>query len=173
MNIAEHIRDIPNFPKEGIVFKDITTLLANPEAMKYVYDTWQDRYRGKVDAVIGIESRGFIFGATLADRLALPFVPVRKPGKLPYSTISREYALEYGTDSLHIHTDSLEKGQKVVVIDDLLATGGTAKATAELIEELGAEIVEMAFVIELSFIPARTTKLKGYAVHSFVEVESE
>ncbi|RMH56681.1 MAG: adenine phosphoribosyltransferase [Candidatus Hydrogenedentota bacterium] len=174
MDLKAHIRDVPDFPKEGIVFKDVTTLLASPEASQFVWDTWEKQFRGNgITAVVGIESRGFIFGAPLADRLKIPFVPVRKPGKLPAKTIRREYALEYGTDCVEIHADALKAGDRVVVIDDLLATGGTAAATGELVKELGAEVMEMAFVIELSFLKARATKLSSYRVSSLVQYDSE
>lgn len=173
MDLKKHIRDVPDFPKKGIVFKDITTLLSHPPAMKFVFDGWTNKFRGMVDVVAGIESRGFIFGAPLADRLGVKFVPMRKPGKLPYKTIRREYDLEYGKDALHIHEDGIARGERVVVIDDLLATGGTARAAAELVEELGGRVVELAFVVELSFIPARRTKLEGYPVSSLIAYDSE
>jgi adenine phosphoribosyltransferase len=174
MDLKSVIRDVPDFPKKGIVFKDITTLVADPKAFRHVIDTWQKRYEGAgLEAIVGIESRGFIFGAALADRLGIRFIPARKPGKLPYKTIKEEYQLEYGTDSIEMHVDAVKAGEKILVVDDLLATGGTARAAAKLIEKLGGKVHELAFVIELAFIPARATKLNGYPVHSLVSYDSE
>jgi adenine phosphoribosyltransferase len=161
--IFESIRDIPDFPKPGIVFKDITTLLNNKEAYHLLMDHLQDRYRGYgLDYVAGIDARGFIFGAALADRLGVGFVPVRKKGKLPYTTISEKYTLEYGVDEVEIHIDAFgENGQcngtpaKVLLIDDLIATGGTAKAAANLINKAGAHCVEACFILELTFLHDR------------------
>lgn len=150
------IRDIPDFPKPGIIFKDITPLLLNHESFKKTVDLLIDRYRDKkIDKVIGIESRGFIFGPMIAYAIGAGFVPVRKPGKLPYETISIEYELEYGTDTLEIHKDAIEPGDRVLIADDLIATGGTAKAVADMVAKLGGETVELAFVIELSFLNPR------------------
>ncbi len=149
------IRDVPDFPKPGIVFKDITPVLARPDLLQAVTDYYVERYAGKVDAVVGMESRGFIFGTPIALALGAAFVPARKPGKLPYSRISEEYALEYGTARLDMHTDAILPGQRVLIVDDLIATGGTAVATAKLVERLGGTIVAMAFVIELTFLPGR------------------
>lgn len=174
MDLKSVIRDVPDFPKKGIVFKDITTLVANPAAFRFVLDTWQKRYSSAaLDAVVGIESRGFIFGAALADRLGVRFVPARKPGKLPYKTIKEEYELEYGKDAIEMHVDALHPGEKVLIVDDLLATGGTARATAVLVKKLGGNVHELAFVIELAFIPARSGKLNDFSVHSLVSYDSE
>jgi len=166
LNIRGLIRDIVDFPKKGIVFKDITPVLANGEALRSITDQLAARYRGKVDAVVGIESRGFIAGAPVAYALGVGLAVVRKPGKLPHETHAVTYELEYGADSLEIHKDALSPGQRVVVVDDLLATGGTAKATVELVRAVGAEVVECAFIIELGFLggakrlaPTRTFSL--------------
>lgn len=167
--IKRNIRDVPDFPKPGILFKDITPLLENREAFAKVIDTFAERYVGKkIDAVVGIESRGFIFGAALAYRLGASFVPVRKEGKLPYKSIKTSYALEYGTATVEIHIDGIQKGDRVVVIDDLLATGGTAAATCTLIEKLKGEVVECAFVIELAFLKGKA-KLPGRELFSLVQ----
>lgn len=163
------IRDVPDFPKQGIVFKDITTMLADGPAFQRSIDLLAQRYQGKgIDRVVAVESRGFIFGAPLAVRLGAGFVPVRKKGKLPYHTIEESYALEYGTDTLQMHKDALIKGHKVLVVDDLLATGGTVGAVTRLIEQLGAEVVELAFMIELDFLKGRD-KLKGHEVFSLIK----
>jgi adenine phosphoribosyltransferase len=172
-DLRDHIRSVKDFPKAGIVFRDITTLIGNPQAFKQVIDTLYRRYRAKgVNAVICIESRGFIFGSVLAYKLGVPVVLVRKKGKLPYKTVSATYELEYGTDTLEMHQDSVKKGSRVVVIDDLLATGGTTCAAAGMIEKMGAKIVEIAFVIELSFLNGKS-KLDKYPVYSIVKYDSE
>lgn len=174
MDLKPFVRDIPDFPKPGIVFKDITTLVAEPKAFRYILESWQYRFTGVgLAAVVGIESRGFIFGAPLADRLGVPFIPVRKPGKLPYKTLREEYALEYGTDAVEIHTDSIRPGDLVIVVDDLLATGGTARAAAALVERQGGKVHELAFVIELDFLNARSTKLKDYQVSTLIHYAAE
>lgn len=148
--LKSRIRDVPDFPKEGILFKDITPLLADVDAFRASIQLIAERLDGEtVDAVIGIESRGFMFGAALADKLGVGFVPVRKPGKLPAATYRAEYDLEYGSDAVEIHQDALQPGDKVVVVDDLIATGGTAKATDELVQQCGAEVTAFAFVINL------------------------
>ena len=155
-NLEDYIRDIPDFPKPGIVFKDITPLLGDGTAFKASIDQLADALSDlSYDAVVGIESRGFLFGTALAMRQGVGFVPIRKPGKLPYDTVSREYALEYGTDRVEMHKDAVKPGQKVVVIDDLIATGGTASAACELIEEVGADVTALGFVIALDFLPWR------------------
>jgi adenine phosphoribosyltransferase len=165
------IRDIPDFPQPGILFKDITPVLKSPELFHRVTETFSDRYRDKgITAIVGIESRGFIFGGALADRMGLPFVPVRKKGKLPYKTVSATYELEYGTDSVEMHSDALGSGDRVIVLDDLVATGGTAEAAGRLCEQLGAEVVELAFVIELGFLHPRK-KLERYNLYSMVVFE--
>ena len=154
--LERYVRDIPDFPKEGILFKDITPLLAEPKAFTACLDAFAERWAGeRVDAIVGIESRGFIFGAALAARMTASFVPARKPGKLPAETDRVEYALEYGTDALEMHVDALSRGDRVVIIDDLIATGGTAAATVELCERLGATVLGCGFVIELSFLNGR------------------
>jgi adenine phosphoribosyltransferase len=166
--IRELIRDVPDFPKPGIVFKDITPLLGDAAAFAATADLLAEAYRGRgVTAVVGMESRGFIFGVPVAERLGVGFVPVRKPGKLPAETLSEEYALEYGTDKLEMHRDAVGAGDKVLIVDDLLATGGTAAATAKMIGRTGADICGVAFVIELGFLGGRA-KLDGLDVSSLV-----
>lgn len=167
------IRSVPDFPKPGIVFRDITTLLAEPQATREAAEAITGRYSGDdIGVVVGIEARGFIFGPLVADRLGVGFAPVRKPGKLPYETISETYELEYGTDSIEIHTDAVANGQKVLIVDDLLATGGTAAACCRLVEKLGGIVAGCAFVIELSFLEGRR-KLAGRDVFALVDYESE
>lgn len=147
------IRDVHDFPKKGIVFKDITTLLSNPDLNKKVQEAFiKEADKLDADVIVGIDSRGFLYGNTIASKLGIPFVPVRKKGKLPYKTIHSSYQLEYGEAVLEIHTDAISKGQKVLIHDDLLATGGTAYATSELVERLGGEIVGFSFIIDLSFL---------------------
>ena len=171
MNLATTVRSVPNFPVEGILFYDITTLLKNPAALKESIDQLSRFYQDKaIDVVVGIESRGFIFGMPLAYQLGTGFVPIRKPGKLPAETISASYDLEYGSNTLELHVAAIEKGQRVVVVDDLLATGGTASATCSLIEKLGGEVVGLAFVIELNFLNGRD-KLKGYDIFSLLQYD--
>ncbi len=168
MDLANLIRDVPDFPVPGILFKDITTLLRNAAALREVVTLLADRYAdAQVDIVAAIESRGFIFGAPLAVQLGAGFVPVRKPGKLPAQTISESYTLEYGTNTLEIHMDAIQPGQRVLVVDDLLATGGSARAAVNLVERLGGKVVGLAFVVELDFLNGRQ-KLIGYPVHSLV-----
>jgi adenine phosphoribosyltransferase len=162
------IRDVPDFPMQGILFRDVTPLLRDPQGLAQVVDAFAERYRGQgIDAVAGIESRGFLFGAPLAVALGVGFVPIRKLGKLPAEKISREYALEYGTNSLEVHRDAVRSGERVLLLDDLLATGGTARAASELLEELGAQVVEAAFVIELAFLNGRAA-LDGRPVHALL-----
>ncbi len=174
MNVAElrsKIRDIKDFPTEGILFKDITTLLKDAPAFRSVIDLLAGRYQpARVDIVVGIESRGFIFGGALAHQLGAGFVPVRKLGKLPGKTIEVEYELEYGRDALAIHEDAIQPGQRVLVVDDLLATGGTMAATLRLIEQLGGQVAGVTFMIELAFLKGRD-KLKNYPVHSIIVYE--
>jgi len=147
------IRDIPDFPKEGILFKDITPLLANPNARKQVVNTIAEFYKdSNIEAIIAVEARGFIFGSLVAASLNVPFIPVRKQGKLPYKTLSQRYDLEYGSNCLEIHQDALQSGQRVLIHDDLLATGGTAIAAAQLASKLGATIVDFSFILNLSFL---------------------
>ncbi len=171
--IRRGIRDIADFPKAGIVFKDITPLLADGALFGATIDALAERYQDqKIDTVLGIESRGFIVGAALAYKLGAGFAVVRKPGKLPYETHSASYELEYGTDSLEIHVDGLKKDARVVIADDLIATGGTAHATAELVTKLGATVVECAFVIELAFLNGRN-RLNPHPVFSLLRYDSE
>lgn len=154
--VKANIRAIPDFPKPGILFRDTIHIMQNPAALKRTTELLAERYRDqKVDVIAGIESRGFLFGTALAMELALPFVAIRKPGKLPGEVVAREYALEYGTDKIEIQADALTKGQRVLIVDDLLATGGTARAAAELVAQVGAEVVECAFIVELAGLEGR------------------
>jgi adenine phosphoribosyltransferase len=176
-SISDHlrsaIRNVDDFPKKGIVFRDITTLLMDKSAFRLVVDTFFERYRNiPIDAVVGIESRGFIVGSALAHRLDVGFVPIRKPGKLPAKTFREEYSLEYGTDAIEIHGDSLKQGNRVLIHDDLLATGGTAAASCRLVERLGANVAGICFIVELTFLHGRE-KLSGYPVTSLVQYDSE
>ena len=165
------IREVPDFPKKGILFYDITTLLKDKAGFATLIDKLAEHYISKdVDLVLGMEARGFIFAPALAYRLNAGFVPVRKPGKLPAETVKYDYALEYGTNSLEIHKDAIQKGQRVLIVDDLLATGGTAEATARLAESLGAKIAGLGFVVELEFLKGRE-KLKGYEVMSLLQYD--
>jgi len=155
-DIKRHIRDIPDFPRKGILFRDITPALRDPSTFAAICDAFVDRYRGGgVDAVVGIEARGFFFASVAAYRLGLPLIPLRKPGKLPWKTVSRTYDLEYGSSTIEMHRDAVGRGDRVVIIDDLLATGGTAAAAASLIEEQGGSIVELSFAIELTDLGGR------------------
>jgi len=172
MNVKRLVRNIADFPKPGIVYRDITPVLADPQALKWVVDSFASRYRGKVDAVVGIESRGFIVGTPVAYALGVGVALVRKPGKLPWEKHSISYSLEYGQDTLEMHTDALRKGARVVVIDDLLATGGTAGATVALVEKIGAQVVECAFIIELAFLGG-AAKLAPVPTFSLVSYQSE
>jgi adenine phosphoribosyltransferase len=169
LDLTQFIRDIPDFPKEGIIFKDITPLLANPNAMSFAISQLHDYYKDSgVTSIAGIESRGFIFGTPLAAEFGVGFIPIRKPGKLPYETISEEYSLEYGTDAVEMHIDAVKQGDKILIIDDLLATGGTAAATKNLIERSGGEVVGIGFIIELGFLNG-IEKLGGVEVHSLIK----
>jgi adenine phosphoribosyltransferase len=170
-HLKKHIRDIPDFPKEGILFRDITPLLLDPAAFRETVDTLRTRYEGKkIDKFAAIEARGFFFASPIAYQLDAGFVPLRKPGKLPYETISESYALEYGEASLEIHKDAVKPGDRVVIIDDLLATGGTAAASIALIEKLGGEVVEIAFVIELTALGGRE-KISGTPIFSLLSYD--
>jgi len=172
-DLKSSIRNVPDFPKPGIGFKDITTLLIDGPAFREAVDLLAERFQNQeIKKVVGIESRGFVFGSVIAYKWGVGFVPVRKPGKLPAETISEEYDLEYGTDSLEIHRDAITPGEKVLIVDDLLATGGTAQATVNLINRLGGEIAGIAFLIELSFLNGRQ-KLNGYDVFSLMEYDAE
>ena len=171
MDLASTVRGVPDFPIEGILFYDITTLLKNSTALKSSIDQFTHRYQDSgIDMIVGIESRGFIFGMPLAYQLGVGFVPVRKPGKLPAETIAESYTLEYGSNTLEIHVDAIQAGQKVLVVDDLLATGGTAKATCSLIEKLGGEVIGLAFAIELNFLNGRQ-RLSGYDIFSLIRYD--
>lgn len=171
MNLKEKIRVIEGFPKEGISFKDITTILQDGEALRYTVDKLIEFVMDKkIDVIVGPEARGFLMGTPIAYKLGVGFVPVRKPGKLPADTIKYEYDLEYGSDALEIHKDSIKPGQKVLIVDDLLATGGTIGSVAKLVEQLGGEVVAINFLIELTGLNGRE-KLKGYEVNSLVQYE--
>ncbi len=167
------IRDVPDFPKKGIVFKDVTTLLKDPVALSLAIREMKIRCQGrKIDLIVGIESRGFIFGGILAHELGVGFVPVRKKGKLPAEVIKAEYQLEYGTDHIEMHEDGIVRGQNVLIIDDLLATGGTAAAATRLVERLGGNVTGLGFLIELSFLKGRE-KLAGHDVFSLLQYDGE
>ena len=171
--IREHIRSIPDFPKKGIMFRDITPLLLNDVAFGAAIDRFCDRYHERgIRKVVSIESRGFILGSILAYRLGAGFVPVRKPGKLPAETISESYTLEYGTDTLEMHRDAISRGDSVIIVDDLLATGGTAAAATRLVERCGGTIAELAFLIELSFLNGRRS-LEPRSVYSLIQYQDE
>ncbi|MBS3126496.1 adenine phosphoribosyltransferase [Candidatus Woesearchaeota archaeon] len=173
MDLKGKIRTVPHWPIKGVMFRDITTLLQDPEAFKHACDELYDRYKDeKIDVVVGIESRGFIFGAVLAYKLGVSFVPIRKKGKLPHKTISEEYTLEYGKNTIEIHEDAIKKGERVLLVDDLLATAGTSAAAIRLIEKLGGKIVEATFLIDLPDLKGRE-KLKGYKVFSLMSFEGE
>ncbi|MGB6367347.1 MAG: adenine phosphoribosyltransferase [Thermoanaerobaculia bacterium] len=167
-DLKAYIREVPDFPKEGILYYDISTLLQNPLALRMTIDRFVWLFAGKhVDKVIGIESRGFMFASIVAYNLDAGFVPVRKPGKLPAKTIDETYDLEYGTDTLEMHQDAVEPGEKVLIVDDLMATGGTAAACARLVESLGGKVVGFGFVVELTFLNGRK-ELEGYEVESLI-----
>ena len=173
MDLKDYIRNVKNFPKEGIMFRDITTLLKNPESFNYTLEKLLEFTKDIiVDKVIGIESRGFIFGSVMANKLNCGFIPVRKPGKLPAEKESISYSLEYGEDTLEIHKDAIQKGDKIIIHDDLLATGGTMNAVCKLIEKLGGEVIQLSFIVELSFLNGRS-KLSNYDVRSIVVYENE
>lgn len=168
MNLAEYIRDIPDFPKKGIVFKDVTPLLDNGEAFNHTIEVLSAPYEGKVDIVVGIEARGFIFASPVAIRLGAGFVPARKIGKLPYEIIKSSYDLEYGSDGLEMHKDSIKPGDKVLIIDDVLATGGTAKAVADMVESLGGVVVGLSFLLEIQELKGKD-KIDGYEIKSLIK----
>ena len=173
--LKSKIRSIPDFPKKGIIFRDITTLINDAEGFKLAIDEFVKHYSSmKIDRIAGIEARGFIVGGALADRLGTGLVLMRKKGKLPHETVSHEYELEYGTDVIEVHVDAIKKGEKVLVIDDLLATGGTSLAAAKLVEKLGGEVVELAFIIDLPDVGGREAIEKaGYPLFYLVEFEGE
>ncbi|MCD4698992.1 MAG: adenine phosphoribosyltransferase [Phycisphaerae bacterium] len=171
IDLGYFIRDIPDFPAEGIIFKDITPLLLDPVALDEAIGKLAEPYRdANIEVVVGVESRGFIFGSAVARELGAGFIPIRKPGKLPHKTVSREYALEYGTDAIEMHADAIADGTRVVMLDDLLATGGTMAAACEMVKDLGGNIIGIAFLIELCFLNGRD-KLAGYEIHSLISVE--
>ncbi len=173
VELKHYIRSIPDFPKEGITFRDITPLLAEPRAFRQVIDVLADHFRaGRIDSVVAAEARGFIFAAPLALALEAAFVPVRKPGKLPFDTHSFHYELEYGTDSLEMHIDAVSPGERVLLVDDLLATGGTMEACIRMVEQAGATVAGTAFVIELDFLDGRR-RLQPYEVFSLIRYADE
>ncbi|MGB9561932.1 MAG: adenine phosphoribosyltransferase [bacterium] len=170
MDYRRYIRDIPDFPSKGIIFRDITPLLRDPVGFKSVLDEFQKRYEDKgINAVVAIESRGFIFGGAIADRLGVGFVPIRKAGKLPWETVKMDYELEYGTATIEIHKDALKPGDVVLLFDDVVATGGSLEASAKLIEHLGASVFEIAVLIELTYLNGRE-KLKNYNMFSLIKL---
>ncbi len=172
IDLADFIRDIPDFPRKGIIFKDITPLLLDPVALDEAIIRLAEPYRDAgIEIVVGVESRGFIFGPAVARELGAGFVPIRKPGKLPHKTVGREYALEYGTDAIEMHADAVVDGTRILMLDDLLATGGTMAAACEMVEDLGGDIVGIAFLIELCFLNGRD-KLTDHKIQSLIRVES-
>lgn len=167
MNLHDYIRDIPDFPKKGILFKDITPLLGNRKAMEYTLDALAEMVEKPVDKIVGTEARGFLFGILLAQKLEAGFIPVRKPGKLPYHTFGASYELEYGTDKLEMHKDAILPGERVLIHDDVLATGGTAKAVCHLVEQCGGVVTQCNFLIELSFLKGRA-KIDNYPTRALI-----
>ena len=173
LDLAKFVRTVPDFPKRGIGFKDITTVLKEKGVFNQAVEAIAQKFaKEKIDKIVGIESRGFIFGAALAYKWNIGFVPVRKPGKLPAETMREEYQLEYGTDSIEIHKDAIKPGEKILIVDDLLATGGTAAAAVRLVKNLGGDIQGVAFLIELTFLQGRK-KLEGFEVAAVIQYESE
>ena len=173
MDLKETIRSIPGWPIEGVIFRDLTTLMQDPEAFRESCDILYDRYKSQaIDKIVGIDARGFVFGAVLAYKLGIGFVPVRKKGKLPYKTIQESYSLEYGQDTLEIHEDAIAKGERVVIVDDLIATGGTVGATVKLVGKLGAQLVECAFVVELPDLKGRD-QIPGCKVFAITQFEGD
>ena len=173
MDIRETIRTIPDWPVTGVMFRDLTTCMKDPEAFQHTCDVFYHRYKDEnIDKVVGIDARGFIFGSVLAYKLGVGFVPIRKKGKLPAETVQESYSLEYGENVIEMHVDAIEKGERVLIIDDLMATGGTIAAAASLVEQLGGEIVELAFVVELPDLKGRE-KIQGHKVFSITEFEGE
>ncbi len=173
MSLKDKIRTVPNWPIDGVMFRDITSLLQEPEAFRETCDRLYDRYKDmQIDKIVGIDARGFVFGAVLAYKLGVGFVPVRKKGKLPPETVSQDYSLEYGTNTLEIRDDAIKKGEKVLIVDDLIATGGTISAAAKLVEKLGGQVLECAFIIELPDLKGREM-IKGYKIFTLVEFEGE
>ena len=173
MDLKETIRSIPNWPIEGVIFRDITTLMQDPDAFREACDRFVDRYKDMdIDKIVGIDARGFVFGAVLAYRLGIGFVPVRKKGKLPCDTIEESYSLEYGEDTLEIHSDAIKPGERVVIVDDLIATGGTVSATVKLVKRLEADLIECAFIVELPDLGGRKL-IPGVDIFTMVEFEGE
>ena len=173
MDLKETIRSISDWPIKGVIFRDLTTLMQDPEAFRESCDILYNRYKDMgIDKIVGIDARGFVFGAVLAYKMGIGFVPVRKKGKLPCKTIQETYSLEYGTDTLEIHEDAIKKGDKVIIVDDLIATGGTVGATVKLVEKLGANLIECAFVVELPDLKGRD-KIPGCKVFAITEFEGE
>lgn len=173
MDLKSSIRSIPDWPIEGVIFRDLTTLMQNPEAYRKACDVFFDRYKDmNIDKVIGIDARGFVFGAVLAYQLNVGFIPVRKKGKLPHNTVSAQYTLEYGKNTVEMHADALAKGEKVVIIDDLIATGGTIEAAVKLVKQLGADILECGFIVELPDLKGRD-KIKDQNIFAICEFEGE
>jgi len=173
IELKKTIRSIHDWPIKGVIFRDLTTLMQNPEAFRESCDILFERYKDKnIDKIVGIDARGFVFGAVLAYKLGIGFVPVRKKGKLPFKTIQESYSLEYGEDTLEIHEDAVQKGEKVIIVDDLIATGGTIGATVTLLKKLGADIMECAFIVELPELKGRS-QIHGCKVYSITEFEGE
>lgn len=171
MDLLKHLRTVPNFPKEGIEFFDITTILQNPEAFRYAVDTMADYIKSiTCDVIVSLESRGFLFASAIAYKLGISHALVRKPGKLPYKTVSQSYSLEYGTDTVEMHEDAVAPGQNVVIIDDLLATGGTVDAAIKLVEKLGGKVSGLSFLIEIEGLGGRE-KLEGYEINSILKLQ--
>ncbi|WP_457575172.1 adenine phosphoribosyltransferase [Desulfomarina sp.] len=173
MDLKKSVRSIPGWPMEGVIFRDLTTLMLDPAAFQKSCDILYERYKSRtVDKIVGIDARGFVFGAVLAYKLGIGFVPVRKKGKLPAETLEESYNLEYGSGTLEIHRDALDSGEQVVIVDDLIATGGTAGATVQLVNKLGADIIECAFLIELPDLGGRA-QLRNCPVYAIMEFEGE
>lgn len=173
MDLKQTIRSIPDWPIQGVIFRDLTTLMLDPEAFRQACDILYERYRDKtVDKIVGIDARGFVFGAVLAYKMGIGFIPVRKKGKLPWKTIPETYTLEYGEDTLEIHEDAIDQGESVVIVDDLIATGGTVAATVSLVRKLGARILECAFIVELPDLKGRE-KIRDCPVFAITEFEGE
>ena len=173
MNLKDSIRSIPGWPIEGVIFRDLTTLMQNPEAYRNACDVFYNRYKNlNIDKVVGIDARGFVFGAVLAYQLNVGFVPVRKKGKLPYKTVSAQYTLEYGKNTVEMHEDAITEGEKVVILDDLIATGGTIEAAVKLVKKIGGDILECAFIVELPDLKGRE-KIKDQKIFTICEFEGE
>ena len=173
MNLKEKVRTIPDWPVKGVMFRDITTLLQDPEVFKATCDAFYNHYKDtKIDKIVAIDARGFIIGSVLSYKLNVGFIPVRKKGKLPADTISADYSLEYGTNTVEMHKDAISKGDKVLIVDDLIATGGTISAAIQLVEQLGGEIIECAFIIELPDLKGRE-KIKDYKIFKLIEFEGD